>query len=74
MCGNSFSFSNRNPYFYSNKDEEMIRIEKKDQQLLRRKQLEIQFNAGFVQILSFRLREGFTVKRVNLMQSINYYC
>lgn len=57
----------RNPYFYS--DFENFSIQKKDQQLLRRKQLESQINANFKQILSNRLREGFTIKKVNLIKS-----
>ena len=64
-----------NPYFYSNQDDDqdnnVFRNQKKDQQLLRRKQLENQINANFSQILSYRLREGFTIKRVNLKQSEN---
>ncbi|OTF76547.1 hypothetical protein BLA29_002022, partial [Euroglyphus maynei] len=62
-----------NPYFYSNNDDDdnVVRCLKKDQQLLRRKQLENQINADFTQILSYRLREGFTIKRVNLIQTEN---
>ena len=61
-----------NPYFYSNQDDDIIvRCQKKDQQLLRRKQLENQINAHFAQILSYRLREGFTIKRVNLIHTEN---
>ena len=44
--------------------------DKKDQHMIRKRQLENSINASLAQVLSYRLREGFSIKRVNLKPSL----
>lgn len=43
----------------------MTVYDKKDQHMIRKRQFENTINASLAQVLTYRLREGFTIKRVN---------
>lgn len=60
-----------NPYFYSTCDDYDSIFNKKDQLMIRRRQNESMLTASLAQILTYRLREGFTIKRVHLRPNDN---
>lgn len=60
-----------NPYFYSTNDDYDSIFDKKDQLMIRKRQNESMLTASLAQILTYRLREGFTIKRVHFRPNDN---
>ena len=60
-----------NAYFYSTHDYGLnTSRETRDQQIVRNKQIENTVSAQLTQVLSCRLREGYTIKNVNYIPSM----
>lgn len=63
--------SKSNAYFYSTHDYGLNSSrETRDQQIVRNKQIENTVSAQLTQVLSCRLREGYTIKSVNYIPSM----
>lgn len=70
---NIFSYLFRNSNFNSKNNQKYLYVSTKttpDQQIVRTKQMECNISSPLSQILSCRLREGYTIKSVNFYKSM----